>query len=95
MVARYEMTNFVVLVQRWWGACKGRHKTLFSETIVGCRAKLRTTSSVNDKRSGRSITSRLAEKVERVLETFIRNLQKSIHQAARDSRSTRHPILSM
>ena len=54
-----------------------------------------TTGSVNDeRRSGCPFTSRSAEKVERVLEIFMRNLQKSTEQAVRKSRQTRHSILS-
>ena len=54
-----------------------------------------TTGSVNDKRSRCPFSNRSVEKVERVLEMFIRSLQKSAHQAARESRLTRHTILSM
>ena len=96
MAARYEVRNFIVLVQRQWGARNGWHKTLRSETIKGCAAKLMTTGSVNDKRrSGRPFTSPSAEKVERVQEMFMRSLQKSTHPAARKSRQTRHIILSV
>ena len=73
-------------MQRRWGACQGRHETLSPETIRGCGAKLMTTGSVNDKRrSGRPFTSPSAEKVEIVLEMYVGSLQKSTHQAARDS----------
>ena len=43
-----------------------------------------TAGSVNDKiRSGRPFTSRSAEMAERVLEMFVRNLQKPLPQGAR------------
>ena len=55
-----------------------------------------TTGSMNDKRrSSHPFTSRSAERVERVLETFMHSLQKSTHQAARKSRLIKHTILSV
>ena len=57
---------------------------------------MQSLSSVNDKRrSGRPFTSPSAEKMEIVLEMYVRSLQKSTHQAARDSRLTRHTTQSM
>ena len=71
IAACHEVKHFIVLVQRRWGACKGRHETLRPETIRGRHAKLVTTGYVNDKRrSGRPFTSRSVEKMERVLEMF-------------------------
>ena len=96
IAVRYEVRNFIVLVQRRWGACKGRHETPRPETIASGRAKLMTTGSVNDKRrSERLSTSRSAEKVERMLEMFMRSMQKSMHQAGCESRLTRQTTLSM
>ena len=43
---RYEVGNFIVLVQRWWDACKGRHET---ETITDGPAKFTTTDTVKIK----------------------------------------------
>ena len=96
IAAGYEVRNFNVLVQRLWGACKGRHETLRPETIRGYRAKFMIIGSVNGKRrSGRLITSRSAEKVGREQEMFVSNQQKSTHQGARESRLIRHTILSI
>ena len=53
-----------------------------------------TTGSVIDKRrSGRTFASRLAEKVERALEMFMRSLKKSAHPVARESKIIRYAIL--
>ena len=54
-----------------------------------------TAGFVSDKRrNGSPFTSRSAEKVERVLERFMRSLRKpTTHQAARESRLTRCTIL--
>ena len=41
-------------MQKQWDACEGRHETLRAETIGGCRAKLMTTGSVNNKRGVRA-----------------------------------------
>ena len=74
IAARYEGRNFIVLVQRWWVVCKGRHYPLCPETIRGCRAKPMITGTENDKtRSGRPFTSQLAE-VERRLEIAVCSL---------------------
>ena len=79
IAACYEGRNFIVLVQRWWIACKGRHYTLCPETIRGCRAKPMITGSVNDKtRSGRPFTSQLAEEVERRLEIAVCSLLSAL-----------------
>ena len=87
------MRNFIALVQRRTSAGKDRHKTLCLETVRGCRANLMTTGSVNDKRtSGHPFTSQSAGKVERVLEMFMRSLHTSTHQAARESRLTKHNL---
>ena len=96
IAASYEMRNFYVLMHRCPGACKDGHETLRPERNKGYRAKLMITASVNDKRrSGRPFASRSADKVKRALEVFMRSLQKPTHQAARESRLTRHTILSV
>ena len=51
LAASYDVRHFIVLVQRRWGACKGRHETLRPETLRGCFAKFMTNDFVNDKRS--------------------------------------------
>ena len=50
IAARYEVRNSFALVQRRWGACKGRHEPPCLKKIGGCRAKLMTTGSINHKR---------------------------------------------
>ena len=92
IAAYYKVRNFNVLKQRRWGVSTGRHETLHPEKIRACRAKLKTTGAVNDKRSRRQFTSQSAEKVKRVMEMFMRSLQKSTHQAVRESRLTRLTI---
>ena len=78
--ARYEVRNFIVLVQRRWGARKGRQEALRPETIKDCRAKFMITDSVNGKRrSGHPFTSRSGKKMKRVLEMFMHCLLKSTY----------------
>ena len=92
--ARYEVRNFIVLVQKWWGACKDRHKTRRPGTIRNCRAKLMTAGSVNDRRKERAfIHKSISEEGENSAGNLMRILQKSTHQAARNSGLTRHTIL--
>ena len=83
-------------MQRRWGACKGSRETLRPETIRNCHAKFMTTGFANDERmSGPPSTGRLAEKVEKMQEMFMRRPKKSIRQAAGKSGLTRRAILSV
>ena len=94
IAACYEVGNFIILVQRRWGACKGRHYTLFPEPVRSCHAKPMTTGSVNDKtRSGRPFTNRLAEKVERRQARSVD--AQTAHQPFCESKLTRHTIFSV
>ena len=96
IAAHYEEWNVIVLVQRRWSTCKGRHEILHLETIRRCHAKLITDGSVNNKRrSGHPFASRSAEKMDRVLEMFVRSLQKSTHQAAHEIRLAIHTAHSV
>ena len=96
IAAHCEERNFIVLVQRRWGTCKVWHEILHLETIRRCPAKLMTAGSVNNKRrSGHPLASRSAEKMDKVLEMFMRSLQKSTHQAAHEVRLLRHTAHSV
>jgi len=64
IVARYEVWNSLVAVQRWWPTVKGRNNTIRPETIKNCRSKLLTTGSVTDaRRSGRPSTSQSVDSI--------------------------------
>ena len=81
-------------MQRWRGACKGGHKTRRPGTIRNCRAKLMTAGSVNDRRKERAFIHKLISgEGKNSAGNLMRILQKSTHQAARNSGLTRHTIL--
>ena len=93
IAARCEVRKYVISVQRWWRAVKGRNATIHQETIKNCHSKFLTTCSVMDAwRSGCPPTSRCVENVALVWVTFTRSPRESTRQAAHENGLSRHTV---